>query len=227
MKEQVSNLHARLIAAFIDSNVIAACVLLSFFLYDYIFAPNKLWLYMLTGGVLLAYEPLAIAWRGQTLGHWYKRIQIVDANTGGRIGFFKALLRYLIKYSIWPLSLSWMLFSHWHHSIQDLFTGSRSVPAGPPVVNTSDTVITAPVAGVRQVLITMVWLVTLLWIFNAGIEWLLPECSRRVVFGYCKVVAWIDDLGDILIWILVFWYGTAGRLLGARLNKDTAVSGDR
>ncbi len=223
MKEQVSNLHARLIAAFIDSNVIAASVLLGFVLYDYFFSPEKIWLYVITGGILLAYEPLAVSWRGQTLGHWYKNIQIVDARSGEHIGFFRALFRYIIKYTIWPLSVSWMVFSHWHHSIQDLITNSRVIAAGKIETENGDAATQFPVVGIRQVLVTMVWLVGSLWLFNAGIEWFLPQCAGRVVFGYCKIVAWIDDLGDVLIWILVFWYGSAGRLLGARLKKDITV----
>ena len=227
MKEQVSNLHARLIAAFIDSNVIAACVLIGFILYDHFFSPNKIWLYLITSGILLAYEPLAVSWRGQTLGHWYKNIQIIDARSGERIGFLRALFRYIIKYTIWPLSISWMVFSHWHHSIQDLFTNSRVISAGKIEIDTGDAEMQGPVAGIKQVLVTVVWLVGLLWLFNAGIEWSLPQCTRRVAFGYCKLVAWIDDLGDVLIWILVFWYGSAGRLLGARLKKDVTVPANR
>ena len=149
MKEQVSNLHARLIAAFIDSNVIAACVLIGFILYDHFFSPNKIWLYLITSGILLAYEPLAVSWRGQTLGHWYKNIQIIDARSGERIGFLRALFRYIIKYTIWPLSISWMVFSHWHHSIQDLFTNSRVISTGKIEITITARIVTAAKMRIR------------------------------------------------------------------------------
>jgi len=204
-------------AAFIDSNVLAACVLLGFFVYDYIFAPNKFWLYFLTAGILLAYEPLAVTWRGQTFGHWYKGIKVVRADTGQRVDLLRAVFRYTVKYLLWPLSLSWMVFSHWHHSIQDLVSGTRVVPAGVTQTDNSISEISAW-TGIWQVTVTLVWLFTLLWLFNTVLDWQFPQCNRRIVYGYCKVVSWIDDLGDIMIWILVFWYGTAGRLPGARTS---------
>lgn len=207
-----SNIHARLIAAFIDSNVITSAVLLGFFAYDYLFAPNKLWLLLLTAGVIFAYEPLAVVLRGQTLGHWYKDVRIVHAVTGKRIGVPRALARFLIKYLLWPLSLSWMLFSHEHHSMHDIVTQTRSVPANVhgPIEQERD------VAGMRQVIVTLIWLCGLLLLFNSGIDWLLPQCLLRGRPGYCDLAVWVSDLGNVMIWILVFWYGTDGKLLGAR-----------
>jgi len=192
---------------------------LGFFFYDYAFAPNKIWLYAITTAIVLGYEPLAIAWRGQTLGHWFKKIQVVRAGNRGRVGFFRALLRYIIKYSIWPLSISWMVFSHWHHSIQDIITNTRSVPAGVAAAPIDEESTDVQKAGVRQVLVTLRWLFATLWLFNTGLDWLFPQCNRRFLHGYCKAVAWVDDLGDIMIWILVFWYGTGGKLLGARFKS--------
>lgn len=212
VSDNSSNLHARLIAAFIDSNVIASCILLGFFAYDYLFAPNKLWLFILTAGIVFAYEPLAVTLRGQTLGHWYKNRRVIHAVTGDRIGIRRALARFFLKYLIWPLSLSWMLFSHEHHSIHDIITRTRSIPANElrPAVQEQH------VAGVRQIIVTMIWLCGLLLLFNFVFDWLLPQCLHRGAPGYCDLAVWIGDVGNVMIWVLVFWYGTDGKLLGAR-----------
>lgn len=217
MSNTSSDIHARLIAAFIDSNVIASCILLGFFAYDYLFAPNKFWLIVVTAGIVLAYEPLAVAWRGQTLGHWYKRIRVVRAGSGQTIGFGRALLRYIIKYLLWPLSMSWMVFSHEHHSMHDIITGTRSLPVNVDPEQSGAPPQPQPTAGIRQVVVTLVWLFALLLLFNNAFDWLLPQCLHRGAPGYCDLAVWIGDLGNVMIWILVFWYGTDGRLLGARL----------
>jgi len=210
------DIHARLIAAVIDSTLITSGLVLTFVAYHYLLPAYKPVLYLLSLFVLFGYEPLQVAFRGRTFGQWIKGYDIVDAPGGGHIGVGRALLRYLLKYSLWPFSLTWMYFTDWRCAWHDTLTGSVALRT--PEVSGIATAPPRPTQRTgkkRWIFVTFVWLLVLLVSANMAYSSLFPQCGRRFSPGYCAAVDWISDLVNVAIWLGVFYFGSSGRLPGS------------
>lgn len=75
---------------------------------------------------LVFYEPIQVALFGRTLGHRYRGIRVVDAETGGRIGFPRAFVRMVIKSLLGLWSFLAMLGAR-KQAVHDHLTGSKVV----------------------------------------------------------------------------------------------------
>jgi len=72
------------------------------------------------------YEPILVSVFGQTLGHKYRKIRVVDSTTNERIGFFRALIRSLIKAALGLYSFLTMLGGR-RQAVHDHLTRSKVV----------------------------------------------------------------------------------------------------
>jgi uncharacterized RDD family membrane protein YckC len=173
---------------------------------------------------LLLYEPVLVAIRGGTLGHFRYGIRVVSASSGQRLGLPRALGRGFLKGLLGVLSLVFMLVTRRAQSLHDLAFGSVVVLAQPAGASELDTIAPyeAPTAGmpsgIRRVAVILAYsMVTFLIMSAASGLTASPECLdtnrctaiEKLVLDAIGVV-WVAMTG---VFIVAGW---RGRLLGCR-----------
>lgn len=73
---------------------------------------------------ILLYEPFLVSLYGQTLGHRATNLRVVANTESGRLGFFKALPRWLLKLVTGILAFITMLVTRRHQALHDLVFGT-------------------------------------------------------------------------------------------------------
>ncbi len=68
----------------------------------------------------LLYEPVLVSLAGSTVGHRALNLRVVSGSTGGRLPFFRALLRSVFKAVFGLLSFVFVLFTRRHQALHDL-----------------------------------------------------------------------------------------------------------
>jgi uncharacterized RDD family membrane protein YckC len=82
-------------------------------------------LFLLSLAVLiLAYDPVLVAFFGATLGHRLTNLRVVDEGHGGNISLLRAIARALIKDVLGWLSFASMAITRRHQALHDVFTHS-------------------------------------------------------------------------------------------------------
>jgi uncharacterized RDD family membrane protein YckC len=87
--------------------------------------------------LLVLYEPLLVCWRGQTVGHKWMGIRIIDSTTRGNISFSKSLARFVLKAVLGIISVIWAFFEQRQQFLHDRMTRSLAVLSAVPAENVS------------------------------------------------------------------------------------------
>jgi uncharacterized RDD family membrane protein YckC len=90
------------------------------------------------------YEPLMVTVFGATVGHRAMNLRVVDSRSGLRLGFLRAMVRFLLKVIVGVVSFVFMAVSRRHQALHDLAAGSvviihdRSRASEPQYVREAD-----------------------------------------------------------------------------------------
>ena len=74
--------------------------------------------------LILAYDPVLVAFFGATIGHRLTNLRVVADGDGGNLGLLKAIARALIKDVLGWFSFTAMAFTPRHQGLHDVFTHS-------------------------------------------------------------------------------------------------------
>ena len=116
----------RLRAALIDAALFALVFYIGAVVIDSMaFSDANRRLFLLSLAVLiLAYDPVLVAFFGATIGHRLTNLRVVDDGHGGNISLLRAIARALIKDVLGWLSFAAMAITRRHQAIHDVFTNS-------------------------------------------------------------------------------------------------------
>ncbi|MDB4923633.1 RDD family protein [Mucilaginibacter sp.] len=108
MEDQYPPLIVRLQSIFIDTVFVIVCMMIIYLISDN-FPGTPDWLRtFLFLGIFIFYEPICLTF-GCTIGNYARQIRVKKfADTGSRINFPHAIIRYLVK-----VLLGWISFSYY------------------------------------------------------------------------------------------------------------------
>ena len=182
--------------------------------------------------LVILYEPLLIASRGRTVGHWLCNLRVVAPTADGRLPLWKAFLRWFLKGLTGLASFATMGATPRNQALHDLAFGTTVQVADPARAKPQHFILERPAvpagtlpSGARRILVILGYLIVLLVLSSFG-ELLAasPAClnanrcePRERLFAQVVNVAWLAAS------IAVCTFGWQGRLPGARRRPEGAL----
>ena len=182
----------------------------------------------LFGGLIvlvIIYEPLLIASRGRTVGHWLCNLRVVAPTADGRLPLWKAFLRWFLKGLTGLASFATMGATPRNQALHDLAFGTTVQVADPTRAKPHDFILERPAvpagtlpSGARRILVILGYLIVLLVLVSFGdLLAASPAClnanqcePRERIFAQMVNAAWLAAS------IAACIFGWQGRLPGAR-----------
>jgi uncharacterized RDD family membrane protein YckC len=94
-------------------------------------------------GIGVVYQTLFIGWRGQTIGNMALRTRVVDAKSGGPVGYGRSALHYLVEYVLFVafilpvvIDILWPLWDGRSQTLHDKAVGTVVVRSAPSYYRT-------------------------------------------------------------------------------------------
>lgn len=184
----------------------------------------------------LLYEPILVSTRGQTIGHVFLGIQVVDKVSIGRVSFFNALFRFIAKVFLGAVSLAWAFFTNRQQALHDIVSKSVVINSNVSLESFKESGLPVNPFGsagenlknpskLRKVLIIVLW-----WfIATRTIEFLLSltyeiSCSESSDSGsiFCTALTYLFLSNRIVILLITIFLGVKGKLPGAIVRKPEA-----
>jgi uncharacterized RDD family membrane protein YckC len=81
---------------------------------------------LIIGGLIL-YDPIFVAARGGTIGHYALNLRVLDVDSGQRLGLLRAVLRFWLKWLFGFFAFFFMVLTRRHQALHDVATRSAVV----------------------------------------------------------------------------------------------------
>jgi uncharacterized RDD family membrane protein YckC len=176
--------------------------------------------------VIVAFEPGLVSLTGSTIGHAIRNLKVEDSSSGRRLGFPRALLRFIIKATLGLYSLVSLLVTRRHQAVHDMAVRSVVVLRHPERYSEDDRIPERAdedeahvyPSRIRRAIITLVYAilyfvgyVLLLYFFLSDSCFLYDACSSLEQFvEFVLSIAWIAGFLGLI------YLGANGRLWAAR-----------
>lgn len=227
----ISTIPTRIKASVLDGMIMAGTFIGIIQLTDS-FSTQWNWLKMLLVLFLIVlYEPINVAVWGQTLGHRWQDLKVIDKADKFRIGFVRALLRFLIKAGLGWFSIFWALFTSNKQSLHDLMTQSLVINDYYSAEdirylnfyeNTGDNDQNYKQRSfLRRFIVSFLWLIFITYAFIATFYYVFfPGCLEDVTYNsQCNQVNTGASIVLLFIMTIIFVSGSKGYLPGAKKRK--------
>jgi uncharacterized RDD family membrane protein YckC len=177
----------------------------------------------------LLYEPVLVSVTGSSIGHYLSNLRVVDDRTHGKVGFLKAIARFVIKTLLGVYSFITMAVTSRHQAVHDLLTRSTvqirdpsKASLGHYVAERTDLPVTSRASRTRRIVVTLVYLFfAFVLMVLAEVALVSPACLD---LGKCSqaddsisTVVGLVGLGVIIMLIVQGW---RSRLYGCRLVEN-------
>jgi len=190
----------------------------------------RLTLFAAVIGLVLLYEPVLVAFRGSTIGQQLCNLRVVAPTATGRLPFWKAFLRWLLKAVTGLASFATMGATRRNQALHDLPFGTTVQIADPAVAGARDFILERPekasaslpsrwrrfvvIAAYFVLLVPLVGPVMSLGASSDCIQ--ANHCgSGEKIWVQLVTTAWLATLVAVCI------FGWQGRLPGAQRNDTT------
>jgi uncharacterized RDD family membrane protein YckC len=177
---------------------------------------------------LLLYDPILVSLRGGTIGHFRMNMRVVRQQTGGRVDFFRALIRTWLKMFTGLISFFFMPLSRRHQALHDIATGCAVVIHDLEKAEShhfrferEEGEVTSPVSKMRRVAIIMIyWVVGFMAVSFASLLFVSSACLQSNVCSdgenlFYSIFGIVVVIGMGCVMVL----GWKGMLPGARGSK--------
>jgi uncharacterized RDD family membrane protein YckC len=188
----------------------------------------RLTLFATVIGLVLLYEPLLVAARGSTIGQQFCNLRVVAPTATGRLAFWKAFLRWLLKAVTGLASFATMGATRRNQALHDLPFGTTVQIANPAVAATRDYILERLEAARgplpsrwRRVVVIVAYVVLLVPVVGPVMSLgASAQCIDGNVCGQGEKV-WVEVVATVwastLVAVCIF--GWKGRLPGARRSN--------
>jgi len=188
----------------------------------------RLTLFATVIGVVLLYEPLLVAARGSTVGQRFCNLRVVAPTATGRLPFWKAFLRWLLKAVTGLASFATMGATRRNQALHDLPFGTTVQMADPAAAGTRDYILERPesVRGPlpsrwRRVVVIAAYVVLLVPVVGPVMSLgASAHCMDTNVCGQGEKL-WVEVVatGWVATLVAVCIFGWKGRLPGAQRDE--------
>lgn len=180
---------------------------------------------------LLLYEPILVSFTGNTLGHYFTNLRVVDERSGGNVSFLKACARVVIKGVLGLYSFVILAATRRNQAVHDLLTKStvqirdpaKALP-GQYVVERSDAADASLPSRWRRIAVILVYLVLM---FVAYLAIMISLNAAGLMSNACVNNTSRCSAGErafeaaeavliLLLMALIIARGWKGKLFGAR-----------
>ena len=181
---------------------------------------------------ILALEPGMVSSTGGTIGHHLIGLRIRDATRDVKIGFFRALLRFIIRGLLGVVSLVFILITRRHQAIHDYVTRSivvlrrsEGIAERERQVERTESAAFEYPSRTRRSIVTLLYLIVSFVVLSITVNIVVSvDCIENERCTDRETVV-VLILG--LIWLISvcigFVLGWRGQLLGARRTPTTGL----
>jgi uncharacterized RDD family membrane protein YckC len=180
----------------------------------------------------ILYEPVLVSTTGQTVGHWLCNIRIVAPTATGRLPFWKAFLRWLLKGLSGLASFATMGATQRNQALHDLPFGTTVQVADPARATAHDFIHQRPALArgelpsrIRRAVVLAGYLVILLLLLLVAVSMVASDACLET--DHCqpaeRFLAEVLFTGWLAASIAVGIFGWQGRLLGARRKSPVSA----
>jgi uncharacterized RDD family membrane protein YckC len=192
----------------------------------------RLTLFAAVIGLLLLYEPVLVTHRGSTIGQQLCNLRVVAPTVTGRLPFWKAFLRWLLKAVTGLASFATMGATRRNQALHDLPFGTTVQIANPAVARARDYISERPEPAVgplpsrwRRVVVIAAYVVLLVPLFGPVVS--LGASSECIDGNRCgpgeRIWVQLVATGWLATFVALCIFGWKGRLPGAQ-RSDTEAS---
>jgi len=188
-------------------------------------------------GIVLLYDPVMVARFGGTIGHRVVNLRVADSRTEQRVGFFRALIRSILKTFLGLLSFFFMAITRRHQALHDLAAGTVVIIHDRAAAKAHEYAVEAEfvappgtVSGLRRVLAIAAYSIGL-YVVNTVVLVLFLSDACSLGEACTPTEELILGVGTLLFFVgvgLLIVFGWRGKLPGARAKPaDEAAEASR